>query len=491
MYKKLHLLYVGNYADEFLQLNQKLEKAHIWFFVKQVSSVDQLKEVFVYNHFDILIINNQGKNIVKRALLDDNLSEKIARIPLSINLANREIKEVIQLIKAETNEVLPYKIKFRESETGKSKAEKRSLEFNFFNGSTSNEVFWKRTFLNHSAPMFVIEEDNGRIMNTNLAASNFFGIPIAELSKKSISDLWIGHRPKKGIKQILLNEKNTKLKQVKTASKRIKHIELYSNTINFKDTEALLVVLSDVTEKIKAKQDLKTLGQQLIQRSNEIDNFVYKVSHDLRGPLCSIEGLLNLMELDMKDETSLKYVEMISDRVKKLNQFVYSIVTYSENLNAKSEISEVNFRNLLSDFLKEFEFHKNIQKVQIKKKLEDEFVFYSDINRVREIIRILLSNALQFIDSNKKENKIFLKIQTKQDKCIIEVKDNGIGIENMVKAKIFDMFYRGSEISEGAGLGLYILKQIVNFLQGNIIVRSEDRKGTLFKVILPNKADLS
>ncbi|HNC32048.1 MAG TPA: ATP-binding protein, partial [Cyclobacteriaceae bacterium] len=111
--------------------------------------------------------------------------------------------------------------------------------------------------------------------------------------------------------------------------------------------------------------------------------------------------------------------------------------------------------------------------------------FYSDGARLLVIITSLLSNAMVF-KSPVGPNTVMTEVITTDDRATISVRDNGIGMPPHVLSRIYDMFYRGHEKSRGAGLGLYIVKEIVTKLKGSIMVTSQEQEGTTVTVTLPN-----
>jgi signal transduction histidine kinase len=113
--------------------------------------------------------------------------------------------------------------------------------------------------------------------------------------------------------------------------------------------------------------------------------------------------------------------------------------------------------------------------------------FYSDKERVQMILNALISNAIKYYDETKQEPSINIDINVNTKKASMKVTDNGIGINDDNRKKIFNMFYRGTEVSSGTGLGLYIVKEAVAVLGGDIDVNSEPGKGSSFLITLPNK----
>ena len=111
----------------------------------------------------------------------------------------------------------------------------------------------------------------------------------------------------------------------------------------------------------------------------------------------------------------------------------------------------------------------------------------TDKNRLNIILNNLISNAITYQDPSKNDPLVNIKVDMSDTETNIIVKDNGIGISKELQEKIFDMFFRGSENSDGSGLGLYIVKESVEKLNGTINVRSVPGKGSEFRVLIPNK----
>jgi PAS domain S-box-containing protein len=222
--------------------------------------------------------------------------------------------------------------------------------------------------------------------------------------------------------------------------------------------------------------------RELLTRNHELNNFVYKVSHDLRAPLSSIKGLINLSKLE-NDE--IRYLPKIAERIDHLDGFIRDILSHSRNLNSAVIIEKVDLKSILEECFVELQYLNHSERVSksITVKGED---FYSDKVRIYEICRNMISNAIKYQDMNKKSNylKVSASINTKSAKIIFE--DNGIGIDDAYVDKIFKMFYRATEESEGSGIGLYIVQQAIEKLYGTIDVTSRKGVGTKFFITIPN-----
>ncbi len=246
-------------------------------------------------------------------------------------------------------------------------------------------------------------------------------------------------------------------------------------------------VISDITERKEADEQIKEQFRALQKTNYELDRFVYSVSHDLRAPLTSIMGIINLAELEHQTEQQKRYLEMIQFSINRLDSFIKHILSYSKN--AKSEITSepIDFIELLAEIRANLKFVKGTERMKIKAHINQAIPFRSDRMRLAIIFNNLFSNAIKYQDINKNDSYISLDIVTTENEARITVEDNGIGIDKKYLNKIFKMFYRVSSIAPGAGLGLYIVKEATHKLGGDINADSVVGEKTVFKITIPNK----
>jgi PAS domain S-box-containing protein len=229
----------------------------------------------------------------------------------------------------------------------------------------------------------------------------------------------------------------------------------------------------------------KTIEENLKLRNEELNQFVYKVSHDLRAPLASIRGIIELEKLQNKSRSQFKYVRLIEDRISNLDQFMRNILSHSRNLNTSVRYKQIDFQQITDDCFKELEFLRNALSIKRIVKISKS-TFHSDESRLFEIFRNLISNSIKYLDYDKSEPYIKITVKSDSTRAVITFEDNGVGIDPDLQKYIFDMFYRANEKSDGSGIGLYIVKQAVEKLNGSISVKSKKGDGTRFQVIIPN-----
>jgi len=265
---------------------------------------------------------------------------------------------------------------------------------------------------------------------------------------------------------------------------------IFSNGKSIKNKKGELVkmhgTIQDITDRKKIELELEKNIVELKKSNSELDKFVYSVSHDLRAPLSSILGVIEIVEEDTVEVSVVEHLQMIKSSVKKLDGFISDILNYSRNSRLEIKKEEINFKELLNDITQNLKYMGgNNRKVDIKINVTQETTIQSDKSRLSILLNNLISNAIRYQNAEIQNPFVNIKIDISDTETGIIIRDNGIGIMKENTEKIFEMFYRVSEESIGSGLGLYLVKEIVDKLNGKIEVESEIGKGTSFYVSLP------
>lgn len=241
----------------------------------------------------------------------------------------------------------------------------------------------------------------------------------------------------------------------------------------------------------KAERTLRKQNEELVKINKELDSFVYSVSHNLRAPLMSVLGLINLVQLENKggDNILNNYFLMIQHSIHKLDETLKEILDYSRNARSALNITEVDVKKMIGDSFERMKYMEGSESIAKSIRIGDRCTIHTDAYRLSVIINNLVSNAIKYRDATKERNILEVEANIADDVLEMTFTDNGIGISQEYVHKIFEMFYRATERSEGAGLGLYIVRETVDKLQGSITVESEAAKGTSFKIRIPNMKD--
>ncbi len=235
------------------------------------------------------------------------------------------------------------------------------------------------------------------------------------------------------------------------------------------------------------KNEMSKVVKELSDRNFELDQFVYKVSHDIRSPFTSILGLVNLMKMETDPTRLMQSVAHIEKSVLKLDTFVKSMLDFARISRKDFKPEEIFFYILIDDCLNDYKYLENFKKIAIQINIqENENKFYSDALQVNSIFRNVISNAIKYANSYSKNSFLNIDINITSDFANITLTDNGIGIKEEYLDKVFGMFVRSTEKSDGSGLGLYIVKQSLERLKGNIEIQSKYGEGTILKIQIPN-----
>lgn len=240
-------------------------------------------------------------------------------------------------------------------------------------------------------------------------------------------------------------------------------------------------------EKAKATEALRTQYEELVKINKELDSFVYSVSHNLRSPLMSVLGLVNLAKNEDQNRDNFfgQYFNMMETSINKLDETLKEILDYSRNARKDLSIEQIDIQKLISDNLERMQYMPGSQRVKKDVHVEEQVPFYSDKYRLAFIFNNLISNAIKYHDPDKEESFLKISVAVQKDKALIEFEDNGIGIDQRHVSKVFDMFFRATHKNDGAGLGLYIVKEAVEKLNGTIQIDSTLGEGTTFTIEIP------
>ncbi len=240
--------------------------------------------------------------------------------------------------------------------------------------------------------------------------------------------------------------------------------------------------------KRKSEKALKSQNKTLIKINRELDNFAYNVSHNLRAPLASVLGLINIIKIESvyNDPKFTELISMMEYSIKKLDLTLMHILNYSRNTRIDSKIEPVDLASVIDECFREVQYLDGSNYLRKKINIVNNATFYSDKYRVMVILNNLISNAIKYLDPGKKQSILNIDVIINPDRLELYFEDNGIGIAKDQLPNIYNMFYRGTEKSDGSGLGLYIVKEMIDRLNGHINISSIPGKSTKIEISVPN-----
>lgn len=236
--------------------------------------------------------------------------------------------------------------------------------------------------------------------------------------------------------------------------------------------------------------ELSESNRQLIDVNTELDNFLYKSSHDLRGPLATLQGLINLAHIEPKDEESiLRLLANLTAQAGKMSRMLSRLSLISDLSHSQLRPEKIDFETTLSRLIESEKTSYQSYNIAITFTINGKIELISDQLLFETIVENLVTNGIKF-SKNSERIQRFVHIELSQEGAmvVIRVSDNGIGI-NKPAPDVFRLFMRGSDRSETGGVGLYLTKACVERLGGDIQLEKTSSEGSTFWVQLPN--DLS
>jgi PAS domain S-box-containing protein len=335
--------------------------------------------------------------------------------------------------------------------------------------------------------LIVLNPDNS-IQEVNSTVSRLLGYQDDELTGKDFGTLFFRNETrfldkmnreltKKGYFQD--TERLFKTKRGKSIPVSLSSSLLYDNN---GEVNGILYIAKDISK-------IKKTEEQLRSKNEELNTFIYRASHDLKGPLASILGLVNLAQAEMSDVESIKYyMNLIQLSASRLDSILNDFLELGRLTQSHIKNSTINFEQLINEILRSLEYLPDYQFIDFSFNIKQKKAFKSKKILVKAIIQNLIDNAIKYrkVDAAVRSS-IHILIEEVDNEISISVTDNGIGIDRAIQEKIFKMFYRGHDIAGGSGLGLYIVKSSVEALRGRIGVKSKVGQGTTFQIMLPNR----
>lgn len=246
--------------------------------------------------------------------------------------------------------------------------------------------------------------------------------------------------------------------------------------------ERYQVVNKQLTE---SNEKIQKINEALSKTNMELDSFVYRVSHDLRAPICTSLGLTDL-SIRSADINEIKhYLNLQETSLKRLDQFIVDILDYSKNMHEQIVPQLIDFNQLIDSAFQDYNT-AHTHTIKLIKNIDAQIPFYNDLLRLKIIFNNLISNAIKFQKQGDYGQFIEINIHTTVEKAAIVIRDNGIGIPDKFLEKVFKIFFRVSNNNSGSGLGLYIVYDSVTKIQGTINLSSNLNEGTVISISIPN-----
>lgn len=251
------------------------------------------------------------------------------------------------------------------------------------------------------------------------------------------------------------------------------------------DELELTTAIHNAFELYQTRSALRNKIAELEKTNDELNRFVYSTSHDLRSPLANILGILNLAKLQQPEGDISTYFDMIESCVNKMDGFIHKTIEYYKGIRLDDVNEEVDFSKMFRDSVELCNMQN--PSISFDVKVDQTVPFSSDAFRLSVILNNLVSNAVKYQRQEESHPKVVLKAAVTEKEAVIHIEDNGVGIIEDHLNKIFQIFFRSTDFKNGLGIGLYIVKEALTRIGGEIYVKSEFGKGTAFTMVVPNR----
>lgn len=251
----------------------------------------------------------------------------------------------------------------------------------------------------------------------------------------------------------------------------------------------LLVLNEEMESRIRSRTaQLEEGEKKLSKRVSELNSFMYKATHDLRSPMASVMGLVSIAEGELNDPAALRdYFSMIHKSMSNMERLLLDLVSITRVTQSEMGLSEVHFEKMIGAILYSLEHYPDYETIVVQKNISEPVAFYGDDKLLYSVLQNLIDNAIKYrkIDPLV-QSEIYIDIETNERSATIRICDNGIGIPAKAQEKVFDMFYRATNVATGTGLGLYIVKSAIEKMNGRIELKGRVEGGTEIMIVLPN-----
>lgn len=324
----------------------------------------------------------------------------------------------------------------------------------------------------------IIKEVNHKVVELlGFDESDLIGQPLSSLfssgEKKTIK-----HIKTKLAKQGFLYNQETSFRQ---ANGDILPVSLSLSQLkdNHNEEQGFILIAKDLKHILLTANALK-------QKNEELKTLVYKVSHDLKGPVASVIGLLNLVDMAEDDLPTIRnYLLHVRSSLNKLNHTIVSLLEYSLSAQPDYEVNSLYLKDLIAEVIQSYASFPGKNQVTIQLEMAEDLCVKTGKKLLISVFQHLIENAILYRATFKKHALLKITASRQGKNIVLIFKDNGCGMDKHVAERAFDMFYRGTQTSTGSGLGLFIAKSNIERLGGEISLSSKVGLGTEIRLLLP------
>lgn len=474
--EKLNVLNIEDNFDDYILLKRALEKHGFLINSARVDTMEELKDALT-RHWDVVISDNtlpslsafealrlvrSKNNDVPFIILSGTIDERKAAMAMERGANDYILKDnITRLIPA---------IK-RELKEADNRQKKRLTEAEL---TVSKKQYIQLT--NSIEDIFVALNSNFKIVFWNSAAEKETGFSQSQV---------LGHEACKMIPHLEGKGLNRAIKKVIKTNKKTRHDfviktnkkeEFYEAQIYPYDS-GVSIIARKITERVEMMHKLQATN-------NELETFMYKLSHDMKSPITSIEGLLNLGKLEFKEKNKvLAFLNKMELATKRLDKILDELLDITRIKQEPVKIEKVDVTAVVEQVKGILAYAPGFSDTAIYLNAKVPHI-YTDQRLLKSILLNLIHNAIKYRSADERPF-VNIDFSITPGHYVIEVTDNGIGVPENMRQDIFDMFIRANNQFEGTGLGLYIVKNAVQKLSGSFYLNDNKYKGTTVGFKLP------
>lgn len=245
---------------------------------------------------------------------------------------------------------------------------------------------------------------------------------------------------------------------------------------NFGNRLGIRGIIHDIT-------DYKNIENELIETNKELENFIYRAYHDIKGPVATIKGLCYIAALTTNEDAALHYFNLLKLHMYQLETILSKLLVINEMKQMSVVIKPMNIHKILDEVSSSMRNIEGFESVTLIRDINTPDVVFSDKLMLKIMLQNLIENSFAFRNTTSAWIKVTVNVEG--ERLLMQVTDNGIGIPDQYHDKIFERYFRVSEKSKGTGLGLYIVKKLADKLSTHVEVHSIPYLETTFRMHIP------
>jgi len=476
MSKQINILVVEDSEDDYFLLMRELKKAGYNVVGNRVETSGSLEEAFQASSYDLIFSDNNLPTLnAPKALEIARQNSSAPFIIVSGTISEEAAVNAMRMgandyiFKGNLSRLLPaVRRELRESENRlKRKEAEQALD-------TTEKQF--KTLAESIGDIFFALNNELECTYWNSEAEKATSTP-AENAIGQKFDVLFPDMPPIAYKTIqqAIKEQKRKTVTIEQNDGQSSYFEL----ICYPYAGGISIIIKDITKAKKTALKLEKVNK-------ELETFMYRLSHDLKGPVASMIGLVDLARKDLHGKTAMQYCDMFDSSAKNLKEVLETLLDVTKIKTGDVKLSDISLTQVTEKVINRLLFRTKHVGAKITYPNTD-LVLYSDAVFVTSVLQNLVENAIKYGGSETENPRVYIGWEEKADQIIITIADNGPGVPKDFRNKIFEMFYRANETKSGSGLGLYIVKSAVEAIGGTITLKSQENKGSAFTIALPKK----